>query len=84
MSDGPEWFAPKRYGYGSGLPISWQGWALLIGYLVLIGVAGLLIPRIAIMGYASILVMLTVAFIVIVARTTKGGWRWRWGDKDAD
>ncbi len=19
------WFAPKRYGYGAGLPIAWQG-----------------------------------------------------------
>ena len=28
------WFAPKRYGYGTGLPISWQGWlatALMLG-----------------------------------------------------
>ena len=33
MSDGPEWFAPKRYGYGAGLPISWQGWALTIGFV---------------------------------------------------
>ena len=23
MSEGPEWFAPKRYGYGTGIPISW-------------------------------------------------------------
>ena len=35
MSDDLEWFAPKRYGYGSGLPISWQGWAVLVGFLVL-------------------------------------------------
>jgi hypothetical protein len=33
MDDGPEWFAPKRYGYGAGLPISWQGWALTIAFL---------------------------------------------------
>ena len=25
------WFAPKRYGFGAGLPIAWQGWALLLG-----------------------------------------------------
>lgn len=36
MSDGPEWFAPKRYGYGAGLPISWHGWALTIGFLALV------------------------------------------------
>ena len=28
MNDGPDWFAPKRYGYGSGMPIAWQGWVL--------------------------------------------------------
>ena len=32
MSDG-DWFAPKRFGYGAGLPIAWQGWALIIGRL---------------------------------------------------
>ena len=36
MSDRPDWFAPKRYGYGAGMPISWQGWAIT---LVFIGVA---------------------------------------------
>lgn len=82
MSDGPEWFAPKRYGYGAGSPISWQGWALLAGYIALIGVAGFLIPRITWLGYASIVVMLTVAFSVIAARTTRGGWHWRWGEKE--
>jgi hypothetical protein len=24
----------------------------------------------------------TAAFIVITAKTTRGGWRWRWGEKD--
>ncbi len=31
-----DWFAPKRYGYGAGLPIAWQGWVLTIGYLAVI------------------------------------------------
>lgn len=32
---------------------------------------------------ASLLVIgvLTSLFLLIVARTTKGGWRWRWGEK---
>ena len=81
MSNGPDWFAPKRYGYGAGLPISWQGWALLIGYIVLLAAAGLLMHR-TIVGYFSIVAMLTAVLIVIAARTTRGGWRWRWGDPD--
>ena len=60
MSDGPEWFAAKRYGYGASLPISWQGWVVMIAILV---------PAI-------------VALLVITARTTRGGWRWRWGEDD--
>ena len=31
--DDGAWFAPKRFGYGAGLPIAWQGWALLAGYI---------------------------------------------------
>jgi hypothetical protein len=82
--DRPDWFAPKRYGYGAASPISWQGWALLGGYIVLISAAGFLIPRITWMGFVSVVLILTVTFSVIAARTrtTKGGWKWRWGDPD--
>ena len=36
MTDTREWFAPKRFGYGAGWPIAWQGWALVGGYLALV------------------------------------------------
>ena len=39
-NDPPAWFAPKRYGYGAGLPISWQGWALTCAFvLVAVGLS---------------------------------------------
>ena len=81
MSDDAEWFAPKRYGYGAGLPISWQGWGLSIAYLVIVGTVAF------VLGYASIaslsiFAIITSIFIFICARTTRGGWRWRWGDDD--
>ena len=81
MSDGPEWFAPKRYGYGAGLPISWQGWALTFGFVVL---TMLLAVRLANqpIQLIAVIVPLSVTFIVISARTTRGGWRWRWGEGD--
>lgn len=82
MSDGPEWFAPKRFGYGSGLPIAWQGWAVYIGYFVLLGIATLLIRHHTLAGYISVVVMLTVVLMVICARTTRGGWRWRSGEEE--
>jgi hypothetical protein len=81
MSDGPEWFAPKRYGYGSGMPISWQGWALTIGFMLAAFALAFTLATHPLQLIAA-LAPFTIAFVVICARTTKGGWRWRWGDKD--
>ena len=81
MNDGPEWFAQKRYGYGAGLPISWQGWARTIAFMmVAVGLAMTFEDRPLIL--MAILAPLVLAFILICARTTRGGWRWRWGEKD--
>ena len=81
MSDDPEWFAPKRYGFGAGMPISWQGWALTIGFVIIaIGLALLLRHRP--IALIAALIPLTCAFVVITARTTRGGWKWHWGGKD--
>ena len=30
------WFPAKRYGWGWGPPSAWQGWAVLVTYLVLV------------------------------------------------
>ena len=81
MSNGPEWFAPKRYGYGSGRPIAWQGRALTLGFA---GIAILLSVRFAQrpLELFAALALLVIAFMVICARTTRGGWRWRWGGED--
>jgi hypothetical protein len=81
MSDDTEWFAPKRYGYGAGAPISWQGWALTIGFVLLVIALSLAFKDQPLVLTAAI-VPPTVAFIVICARTTRGGWRWRWGKED--
>jgi hypothetical protein len=81
MSDGPEWFAPKRYGYGAGMPISWQGWAVTLAYIAIVG---LLAARFQdnFPQFLALVIPVTVVFIVIAARTTRGGWRWRWGGED--
>jgi len=76
-----EWFAPKRYGFGSGLPISWQGWLVMLAYLALVIAPAILLPEKPLMILA-VLVPATIALIIITARTTRGGWRWRWGKDD--
>lgn len=81
MTDDPEWFAPKRYGYGAGWPISWQGWAITLGFVGLLALATLLMPY-STVGYFSAVAILVVTLLVICSRTTRGGWRWRWGQED--
>lgn len=81
MSERPEWFAAKRYGVGSALPISWQGWLVLVGYIAIACAAPWVFhprPLLAL----SIIIPATILFLIIAAKTTRGGWRWRWGDSE--
>lgn len=81
MNDRPEWFAPKRYGLGAGLPIAWQGWALLAGFTAVIGLAVWVFGKDDLRALAIVIPALAI-LLIITARTTRGGWRWRWGERD--
>ena len=66
MSEGPEWFAPKRYGLGTGLPIRWQGWALLIGFGAAVLAAAIVVAVIYGLGFlfAGLLVFIPLAILI--------------------
>jgi hypothetical protein len=76
--NGKPWFAPKRYGYGAGLPIAWQGWALLAAYGLAL-LAAILIAERNQRACLAIIAAATALLLLITARKTEGGWRWRWG-----
>lgn len=79
MNDGPNWFHPKRYGMGSGLPSAWQGWVVLLVFLLIVtGTAFMFAEEQPIIFFAIILPV-TAIFMLIAAKTTPGGWKWRWG-----
>jgi hypothetical protein len=70
------WFAHKRFGYGAALPISWEGWAVLLVFFAgLIGAVVLLDGAARVLGVGG----LVIALFVIAAAKTEGGWRWRSG-----
>ena len=77
-----EWFAAKRYGYGAGLPLAWQGWAVVIAYLALVLGAAFLLGEGEPVALLALIIPSTICLIVISASTTSGGWRWRWGEGD--
>lgn len=75
LDDRP-WFRPKSRGYGTGLPIAWQGWLMLALHIALItGVAVLLRERPMLMTIFVILAGL--APLPLYRARTEGGWRWR-------
>jgi hypothetical protein len=77
------WFPAKRYGWGWGLPSVWQGWAVLIGYVVLVlgGVPFIHATKGGVV-YIPYVAVLTVGLIAICWLTGEPP-RWRWGKHDA-
>jgi hypothetical protein len=74
------WFPVKRYGWGWGLPVRWQGWVVFIAYLALL-YAGIYYfkPTRATSSLLIYLLALTAALIVVVAVKGERPVRWRWG-----
>jgi hypothetical protein len=83
VDDGPQWFAEKRYGYGAGLPISWQGWLVTLTYIAIVAVIAFLFGDKPLVLLALV-IPLSAALMVITSKTTRGGWRWRWGEEPRD
>ena len=81
-SDDDAWFAAKRYGYGAGLPTAWQGWAISAAYsLAVVGSAWFVLP-LSVVAFVAIALGATAALLAVCAQKTRGGWRWRWGERD--
>ncbi|HEY2899261.1 MAG TPA: hypothetical protein VGL59_01710 [Polyangia bacterium] len=73
------WFPAKRYGWGWGPPTAWQGWVVLVVWMVILTVGSVRLAERP---------LPLVVFIVITAGTllaicyAKGEPpRWRWGDR---
>jgi len=81
MPDGGDyWFPAKRYGWGWGLPVTWQGWLVLAAFfaLVLLGVY-LFPPRRSLAIFLSYIVVLSLLMIGMCWLKGEPP-RWRWGD----
>ncbi|HLH93061.1 MAG TPA: hypothetical protein VKX28_31950 [Xanthobacteraceae bacterium] len=73
------WFRAKRYGWGWGLPVAWQGWLVFAIFLALVVVDPFVFPpRTHTAGYIIYLVILSAALFGVC--WLKGEpTRWRWG-----
>ncbi|HEY9181590.1 MAG TPA: hypothetical protein VIQ99_00230 [Gammaproteobacteria bacterium] len=81
MNDRPRfWFPAKRYGWGWGLPVCWQGWLVFAAYAALLygGIYYFEAQRNA-FALLIYLLALTAVLIAIVAVKGEKPLRWRWG-----
>lgn len=75
------WFPAKKYGWGWGAPVTWQGWLVLLVFLgALTGGALYIDPKVSPVGYFAYVTVLGAAFIAVCYKTGEPP-RWRWGDK---
>ena len=73
------WFPAKRYGWGWGPPVTWQGWLVLaVLVALLIGGAFVIRPREHLAAYLIYVVALSLAFGAVCWVTGEPP-RWRWG-----
>ena len=80
LFDGRPWFRAKRYGFGAGLPLTWQGCFMIAMHIALIVGLSVLMAGEPFAQFVAILVA-AIAPLPIYAARTEGGWRWRWGNK---
>jgi hypothetical protein len=81
MNDRPDfWFPTKRYGWGWGLPVRWQGWVVFAVYAVLFfgGIQYFREQR-NVVGLLLFAFALTAVLVAIIAIKGERPLRWRWG-----
>ena len=74
------WFLAKTYGYGWGMPATWQGWLVLLPLPLTVLLVALLPER-----WVPVVLPLVLAELALLvwACTSHGEPpRWRWGKRD--
>ncbi len=76
------WFPAKRYGWGWGPPIAWQGWVVLfVWFAAIAAMAFVFMPRHRV-GFLCAVVAMTV-LLVLIGYAKGEPPAWRWGGSDA-
>jgi hypothetical protein len=74
------WFPAKRYGWGWGFPIRWQGWAAMLVYFLLLGAVVVNFqPARHPLAFAMLVALLTLVLLAVCWLKGEPP-RWRWGD----
>ena len=71
------WFPAKRYGWGWGLPSSWQGWVVLLAVLFTTAWSCIvLLPRDPVRFWVVIFGTVVALLLICVMKGEPPSWRW--------
>ncbi|HEX4343463.1 MAG TPA: hypothetical protein VH255_08730 [Verrucomicrobiae bacterium] len=73
------WFPAKRYGWGWGPPVCWQGWLVLFLWFALVVSGAFILAKQIGWFIAFVIVMSGILCLICAVKGEKPGWRW--GDK---
>ena len=75
------WFPAKSYGWGWGIPSTWQGWVVMVAFMILLGLGFVIFPvakhSVGFFIYSGVLVVLLIAVCYLKGEPPS----WRWGGK---
>ena len=75
------WFPAKRYGWGWGFPVRWQGWLVMIVWTAGMIVGSLVLAPMKMPIFLGFMVIMIVVLIGVCYATGEPP-SWRWGDDD--
>lgn len=77
-TDKTYWFPAKRYGWGWGLPVVWQGWAVMAAFALLVLAGAIfLLPRHGQAAFITYSALLCAALVgVCWLKGEPPGWHW--------
>jgi len=72
------WFRAKRYGWGWGLPGTWQGWVVLVAFLVAAPLGAVFLLGSGVGAFILYEAVITAVLLAVCFRKGEPP-RWRWG-----
>jgi hypothetical protein len=78
------WFPAKRYGWGWGLPVAWQGWLVLVAFFGLVAAGMFLFPPHRAPAVFVVFIIIVSALLTVICWVKGEPPRWRWGEDDRD
>jgi len=74
------WFPAKTYGWGWGLPSTWEGWLVLVGYLALLALCIKVFPPHQNLPGFIVSVHVLSGLLIAICWWKGEPPKWRWGE----